>query len=52
MKTLLYLYQKNVSFENGSPSPDGSGNPFVPGFGTKDWNVQREIAPKKEIPIF
>ncbi|KQW96171.1 hypothetical protein ASC72_17065 [Flavobacterium sp. Root420] len=25
-------------FENGIPSPDRSGNPFVAGFATKDWN--------------
>ena len=28
-------------------SPDGRENPFVPGFGTKDWKEQREIAPEK-----
>ena len=30
-----------VYLQNGllrSPSPDRSGNPFMPGFGTKDWN--------------
>ena len=31
-------------------SPDGRGDPFVPVFGTKDRNAQREIARKKEIP--
>ena len=24
--------------KNDFPSPDRRGNPFVPGFGTKDWN--------------
>nr|WP_315222965.1 hypothetical protein [uncultured Flavobacterium sp.] len=32
-----------------SPSPDRSGNPFVPGFGTKDWSGEQEIASKKTI---
>jgi hypothetical protein len=31
-----------------SPSPDRSGNPFVPGFGTKDWSGKQETAPKKQ----
>jgi len=31
------------------PSPDSSGNPYVPGFGTKDWNELREKAPKNNI---
>ncbi|HKO80832.1 MAG TPA: hypothetical protein VJU78_10565, partial [Chitinophagaceae bacterium] len=33
----LLLYISSTSFENNSPSPDGRENPFVPGFGTKDW---------------
>jgi hypothetical protein len=28
----------NTNYENDCPSPDRSGNPFVPEFGTKDWN--------------
>jgi len=32
-------------YENKSPSPDGRENPFVPGFGIKDWKEQQEIAP-------
>lgn len=28
------------------PSPDSSANPFVPVFGTKDWNGQREKGPE------
>jgi hypothetical protein len=30
------------SFETGCPSPDGRENPFVPGFGTKDWKDSRK----------
>jgi hypothetical protein len=31
-----------ISFENDCPSPDGRENPFVPGFGTKDWKDSRK----------
>lgn len=37
----LYLIVWGGFIKNGllsSPSPDRSGNPFVPGFGTKDCN--------------
>ena len=33
----LYTYIYS-SYENLCPSPDRRGNPFVPAFGTKDWN--------------
>ena len=42
-----YFFNLKTTFENESPSPDGRENPFVPGFGTKDLEGQREIAPKK-----
>ncbi|KAF2329591.1 hypothetical protein [Flavobacterium ginsenosidimutans] len=32
------LKNGKYSYEYECPSPDRSGNPFVPGFGTKDWN--------------
>lgn len=30
------------SFENQFFSPDRRGNPFMPGFGIKDWNDSRK----------
>jgi hypothetical protein len=44
-RSLLFLPGNDIlnyendesSFENSSPSPDGRENPFVPGFGTKDY---------------
>jgi hypothetical protein len=33
-----------------SPSPDRSENPFVPAFGTKDWNDSRNQLPIKKMP--
>ena len=30
--------RRKHSYENDCPSPDRRGNPFVPVFGTKDWN--------------
>ena len=36
------MYLLDVSFENECPSPDGRENPFVPGFGTKDLEGQRD----------
>ena len=36
---ILNIYKKeNLSAENKCPSPDSSGNPLVPGFGTRDCN--------------
>jgi hypothetical protein len=32
------MENRKHNYENQNPSPDRSGNPFVPGFGTKDWN--------------
>ena len=29
---------ESILLENGTSSPDRSGNPFVAGFATKDWN--------------
>jgi hypothetical protein len=39
--------EKYSSLLSKCPSPDGSGYPFVPAFGTKDRNEQQEIASKK-----
>ena len=41
--TVLFVYQICAVRQDriglcGRPSPDSSGNPFVPGFGTKDCN--------------
>jgi hypothetical protein len=39
MRTFVLLINNRKPF---SLSPDGSGNPVVPGFGTTDCNEQRE----------
>jgi hypothetical protein len=31
---------------NTNPSPDGNGNPWLPGFGKQDCNKQQELAPE------
>jgi hypothetical protein len=45
---LLKQEQTKTSHKTQFPSPDGRENPFVPGFGTKDWKEQRESAPNKK----
>ena len=48
----LYLIVSGGFIKTGllsSPSPDGSGNPFMPGFGTKDCNGQRKEIKKSII---
>jgi hypothetical protein len=47
--SLSFCFMPHFSFENLYPSPGSSGNPFVPGFGTKDWSGEREIAPNTYI---
>jgi hypothetical protein len=34
------------SYENRCPSPDSSGNPCEPGFGSQDCSGEQEVAPK------
>ncbi len=38
LKSKYITENRKQSYENQSPSPDRSENPFVPGFGTKDCN--------------
>ena len=35
---MMFHFRRKYSYENDCPSPDRSGNPFVAGFATKDWN--------------
>jgi hypothetical protein len=45
--------KRYLSYGNSSPSPDGRENPFVPGFGTKDWKEQRDqLLIKNKFQIF
>jgi hypothetical protein len=46
--TPIYRY---TSYKNNCHSPDGSGNPFVSAFATKDCSAQQEIAPYSNLQI-
>jgi hypothetical protein len=38
---IFVIFENKYSYENACPSPDGRENPFLPGFGKKDWNDSR-----------